>query len=88
MSGHLTVTKDIANNTIKKIEENNVIVIGAGVSGLAAARKLKDSGYNVIVLEANNRIGGRIKTVAIGDSTTDLGASWIHGIGPGAPDLP
>lgn len=61
--------------------EPDVIVIGAGMSGLAAARHLADHGHGVTVLEARNRIGGRIWT-----STTwsgiplDLGASWIHGI--------
>lgn len=41
----------------------DVIVIGAGLSGLSAAYNLKKSGFNVIILEADNRIGGRIKTL-------------------------
>lgn len=57
-----------------------VVVVGAGIAGIAAARSLQDQGVAVIVLEARNRIGGRIWT----DRTTlgapvDLGASWIHG---------
>ena len=57
-----------------------IIVIGAGVAGLSAARTLADSGYEVVVLEARNRIGGRIWTSQQWtDVPLDLGASWIHG---------
>lgn len=46
---------------------NTVIIIGAGVSGIAAATKLlKNNFKNFIVLEAENRIGGRIQTLAFG----------------------
>lgn len=67
------------------MERVDTIVIGAGVSGLAAARLLARAGQQVLVLEARDRIGGRIWTDrtesgATGDLTTDLGASWIHGI--------
>ncbi|MEV0415982.1 NAD(P)/FAD-dependent oxidoreductase [Streptomyces sp. NPDC050448] len=58
-----------------------VIVIGAGISGLAAARHLVDQGEDVLVLEARDRIGGRIWTSgAWNGAPVDLGASWIHGI--------
>ncbi|NDD65581.1 MAG: FAD-dependent oxidoreductase, partial [Acidobacteria bacterium] len=42
------------------IAAGRVIVIGAGISGLAAARDLRDRGYDVVVVEGRNRIGGRI----------------------------
>ena len=60
----------------------DVIVIGAGISGLAAAKKLKDYGKDVLVLEANTRIGGRIWTNRSWGNETpiNLGAGWIHGI--------
>lgn len=58
----------------------NILVIGAGISGLAAARTLTDKGYSVIVLEARNRIGGRIWTDTSLGTALDLGASWIHGV--------
>lgn len=58
----------------------DVVVIGAGISGLACARKLKESGKNALVLEAKERIGGRLHSVKYEDGTFDLGASWIHGI--------
>lgn len=57
-----------------------VIVIGAGISGLAAARTLADKNINVMILEARDRIGGRMWTDASLGAPLDLGASWIHGI--------
>lgn len=58
------------------------LVIGAGIAGLAAARRLREAGMDVIVLEARDRIGGRIYTRAhFGNGGVDLGASWIHGAG-------
>lgn len=65
----------------------DVIVIGAGVSGLGAAQELLYQGCRVTVLEARDRTGGRIYTKSQGDYVVDVGASWIHGIGPGAGDL-
>ena len=61
-----------------------VLVIGAGTSGLAAAQTLLSHDCQVKVLEAKDRIGGRVQTISIGDHLVDMGASWIHGIGPGA----
>lgn len=59
----------------------DVIVIGAGVSGLAAARHLADNGRRVTILEGRDRIGGRVWTSTLWpDTPLDLGASWIHGI--------
>ena len=57
-----------------------VIVVGAGIAGLAAARTLADRGLDVVVLEARDRIGGRIWTSRWSDAAIDLGASWIHGV--------
>jgi monoamine oxidase len=56
-----------------------VIVIGAGISGLAAAESLGRSGVRATVLEARNRIGGRIWTDRSLGAPVDMGASWIHG---------
>lgn len=58
----------------------DVLVIGAGVSGLTAAKLLQQAGRRVVVLEARDRIGGRTHSLREGSRVTDLGASWIHGI--------
>jgi monoamine oxidase len=58
----------------------DVVVIGAGVAGLAAARRLRREGASVVILEARNRIGGRVWTdVSMSGVPLDLGASWIQG---------
>ncbi|MDQ1128918.1 NAD(P)/FAD-dependent oxidoreductase [Microbacterium sp. SORGH_AS_0888] len=62
------------------MERVDTIVVGAGVAGLAAARVLAGAGRRVAVLEARDRVGGRVWTVRDGDEATDLGASWIHGV--------
>ena len=64
-------------------EEFDTIVVGAGVSGLSAARALASQGQKVVVLEARDRIGGRLHTERLDGRVTDLGASWIHGIDGG-----
>lgn len=61
----------------------DVVIIGAGVSGIAAARTLVDRkpGVKVIVLEGRSRVGGRLDTRVLKDGTKiDAGASWIHGV--------
>ncbi len=57
-----------------------VIVIGAGMAGMTAAQALRKAGVNVLVIEARDRIGGRIHTDRSWSGVPlDLGASWIHG---------
>ncbi len=73
------VAKSVLTSTTPGTDAD-VIIIGAGISGIAAARLLKSKGYSVLVLEARNRIGGRIWTDQILNSPLDMGASWIHGI--------
>lgn len=66
----------------------DVVVVGAGVAGLTAARDLQRKGLKVAVVEARDRIGGRVDT----DTTTfsapfDTGAHWIHQEEPGQNPL-
>lgn len=57
-----------------------VIVVGAGAAGLYAAKKMMEHGAEVAVLEATDRIGGRIRKLdGFADFGIDLGAEWIHG---------
>lgn len=57
-----------------------VIVIGAGMAGLAAAQRLQTAGAQVTVLEARNRIGGRVYTDhTLAEHPVELGAEYIHG---------
>ncbi|XP_008200898.2 lysine-specific histone demethylase 1A [Tribolium castaneum] len=58
-----------------------VIVIGAGIAGLAAAQQLQQFGLEVIVLEARDRVGGRIATFRKGNYIADLGAMVVTGLG-------
>ncbi len=60
--------------------KTRTLVIGAGLAGLAAARELMRRGHDVVVLEARDRLGGRIWTSnQWPDVPLDLGATWIHG---------
>lgn len=57
-----------------------IVVIGAGAAGLAAARTLADAGRQVVVLEARDRIGGRVWTDhSFGPVPVERGAEYIHG---------
>ena len=57
----------------------SVIIVGAGISGLAAAKHLKQKGFSVLVLESSEKTGGRLRTNRSLGFAFDEGASWIHG---------
>ncbi|XP_023637170.1 polyamine oxidase 1 isoform X2 [Capsella rubella] len=60
----------------------SVIIIGAGISGISAAQVLVEKGVeDVLILEATERIGGRIRKEEFGDVPVELGAGWIAGVG-------
>ncbi|MFZ4640654.1 MAG: flavin monoamine oxidase family protein [Nodosilinea sp.] len=62
-------------------DRSRVLVIGAGLAGLAAAQSLAQENYPVVVLEARDRLGGRTWTTTHWpDLPVDMGASWIHGL--------
>jgi monoamine oxidase len=55
-----------------------VVVVGAGLSGLAAARALVDAGLEVVVVEARDRVGGRLHNVVLGGTVqVDVGGQWV-----------
>ncbi|XP_017863458.1 PREDICTED: spermine oxidase-like [Drosophila arizonae] len=57
-----------------------IVIIGAGTAGIAAATRLLEQGFrNIVLLEAENRIGGRINTIPFADNVVDLGGQWCHG---------
>ncbi|XP_078448501.1 polyamine oxidase 5-like isoform X4 [Wolffia australiana] len=58
----------------------SVVVIGGGISGLAAARALHNAGFKVTLLESRNRLGGRVHTDYSFGCPIDMGASWLHGV--------
>ena len=81
--------------------ETDVVVIGAGAAGLQCARLLRERGYDVVVLEARDRVGGRIHSetrqlpsLSSHDDENngsvpvviDHGAAWVHGIGYDWPE--
>jgi polyamine oxidase len=55
-----------------------VIVVGAGMSGLTVANALTQAGVECVVLEARDRVGGRLHTVDVGGGPVDMGGSWIQ----------
>src|SRR5258708_29084827 len=56
-----------------------VVIIGGGVAGLTAARDLAAGGVRVLVLEARDRLGGRVLTHHTPDGPVELGAEFVHG---------
>ncbi|MFT3926844.1 MAG: NAD(P)/FAD-dependent oxidoreductase [Myxococcales bacterium] len=73
LSGHLGEIPPPARG-----DPNRVLVVGAGIAGLAAANALHTAGVDVLVLEGRERVGGRLHTVTVGGVRVDAGGSWIH----------
>ncbi|XP_044506892.1 probable polyamine oxidase 4 [Mangifera indica] len=83
---HKKSFNNLMDDTISSLMERHnptvpsVIVIGAGISGLAAARVLSNASFKVILLESRDRLGGRIHTDYSFGFPVDMGASWLHGV--------
>ncbi|KAM7498749.1 hypothetical protein LguiA_023163 [Lonicera macranthoides] len=78
------VSPSFTSQVPKEEMEGSVVIIGAGLAGLAAARQLRSFGFKVVVLEGRDRPGGRVYTQKMGQkgcySAVDLGGSVITGI--------
>jgi monoamine oxidase len=81
---HLTALARQTTETFTLVTEtelnkttHDVIVIGAGLAGLTATHRLREAGYAVLLLEARNRVGGRVKNIILRDGTPiEIGGQW------------
>ncbi|KAJ3543614.1 hypothetical protein NM208_g3486 [Fusarium decemcellulare] len=65
-----------SNKTTDKVHD--VVIIGAGYTGLIAARDLGTAGHDVLLLEARDRVGGRTWTSSIEGYNFEMGGTWVH----------
>ncbi|MBT5796215.1 MAG: NAD(P)-binding protein, partial [Porticoccaceae bacterium] len=71
--------KDYGEDIDPTSTTHDVVVVGAGSAGLFAAKTLNEYGYDVMIIEATNRIGGRVKSESLGDIRVELGAEEHYG---------
>jgi monoamine oxidase len=70
----------LSSSAYAQRRKKSAVIVGAGLSGLAAAYKLKNAGWNVTVLDARNRIGGRVFSYSFPQNSNlvcELGAEWV-----------
>ena len=65
---------------VGSVAPERIVVVGGGISGLAAAHILQEAGYEVVVLEAKDHLGGRVWTDRGTGTPLDMGANWIQGV--------
>jgi Flavin containing amine oxidoreductase len=72
------------NNQEKTVEEYDIVIIGAGMAGLAAAKEIQDtdSSLTYVILESTNAVGGRVRSTTFGatgrEVTIEDGANWLY----------
>ena len=69
----------VACRPVSAKDARAICVVGAGIAGLAAGRHLANAGHRVTIIEARQRIGGRVHTINDFQTPVELGANWIHG---------
>lgn len=78
----LMVVQAVAVNCLSEpsdgFEEIDVIVIGAGTAGITAAKKFSERQVPFLILEASDRIGGRVRDGEFDGKHIELGANWLH----------
>ena len=75
----MQVNANTATANKQALSGKKIIIVGAGISGLSAASLLKKHGASVLVIEAKDYVGGRIKTDWSLGAPFEFGAGWIHG---------
>ena len=71
-------TSEVPPGVVDPVER--VLVVGAGAAGLTVANALTNAGVECLVLEARDRVGGRLHTVNLGGGWVDVGGSWLHNL--------
>ena len=64
---------------MREVASWDVLVVGAGMAGLGCARALAEAGLRVCVVEARERVGGRVRTERVSGAVVELGAEFVHG---------
>jgi len=75
----LVATSEVHSATLPQSSavQTEIVVVGAGFAGLSAARALIRQGRKVVVLEARDRVGGRVKAAKIAGRLIDAGGMWV-----------
>nr|XP_024218334.1 peroxisomal N(1)-acetyl-spermine/spermidine oxidase isoform X2 [Halyomorpha halys] len=79
-SKHNKTIKMFSHKVLVRRKQPEILIIGGGAAGIAAAQRLYANGFTrVKIIEAEKRLGGRIRTIRFGGNDIDLGAHWVHG---------
>ena len=75
----LSIALPTASLSVEPSTDHDVVIVGAGAAGLYAARQLDSLGYDVLILEATDRHGGRVYSDTLGDVGIEHGAEELYG---------